>query len=298
MELLNDRNSMKIDSHQHFWAINDTDYVWMTDEYASLRRDFLPDDLAPLLAAGGIDACIAVQARQFVRETDFLLDLAARDSFIAGVVGWVPLCASNVERYLEQYADHEKIVGFRHVVHDEPDDQFILRPDFNAGVEALGRYPLCYDILIFKRHLPQTISFIDRHPNISMVVDHIAKPVIRREAFDEEWAAEIRELGRRKHVSCKVSGMLTEVRDTQWDVDLLRPYFETILEAFGSSRVLFGSDWPVCLLRAGHPEWTRIAAELTSSLSADEQAAFWGGNARRIYRIRNIDSVTGASPAK
>ncbi len=274
---------MNIDSHQHFWKINDTDYVWMTDEYASLRRDFLPDDLAPLLAAGEIDACIAVQARQFVRETDFLLDLAARDSFIAGVIGWAPLCDADVERYLEQYADHERIVGFRHVVHDEPDDQFILRPDFNAGIEALGRYPFCYDILIFERHVPQAISFVDRHPNIPMVVDHIAKPVIRREAFDKAWAANIRDLARREQVSCKLSGMVTEVRDPEWDEALLRPYFETVLEAFGPDRLMFGSDWPVCTIRSTHTAWVETVLSLTASLSNSERKSIMGGTAERVY---------------
>ncbi len=274
---------MKIDSHQHFWKYNDTDYVWMVDRYAYCRRDFLPADLAPLLEAGQLDGSISVQARQFVKETDFLLELAAGNSFIKGVVGWIPLCDPNVERHLERYAGHQKIVGFRHVVHDEPDDQFLLRPDFNTGIKALSRYPLCYDILIFQRHLPQTIAFVDQHPELSMVVDHIAKPRIRRDAFDQAWAANIRCLAQRKNVTCKLSGMVTEVEGDTWDEALLKPYFETVLEAFGPTRLMFGSDWPVCLMRSSHMTWVETVRSFIAPLSASEQAAIMGGTAERVY---------------
>jgi L-fuconolactonase len=274
---------MRIDSHQHFWNYNDTDYVWMVDAYAYCRRDYLPADLAPLLVAGQIDGSIAVQARQFVKETDFLLALAADNAFIKGVVGWIPLCDASVERHLERYAGHAQIVGFRHVVHDEPDDDFILRPDFNAGVKALSRYPLCYDILIFERHLPQTIAFVDQHPSLSMVVDHIAKPRIRRDAFDGAWAANIKRLALREHVTCKLSGMVTEVEGDTWDEALLKPYFETVLEAFGPERLMFGSDWPVCLMRSTHTTWVETVQSLLAPLTPSEQEAIMGGTANRVY---------------
>lgn len=277
--------TLKIDSHQHFWVINDTDYVWMTEAHAAIRRDFLPAELRQLLDVSGLDGCVAVQARQMVEETEWLLGLADEHDWIRGVVGWVPLLADAGEPYLERFAGHRKLRGVRHVVHDEPDDGFILRPDFNEGVARAGRHGLVYDVLIFWRHLPQTIEFVDRHPGQPLVVDHIAKPRIRKAAFDADWAAGIRELARREHVSCKVSGMLTEVRDEAWDGELLRPYFETVVEAFGPSRVMFGSDWPVCLLQAGHPEWVRIVGQLAARLSDDEQSAFWGGNAVRIYGL-------------
>ncbi len=274
---------MKIDSHHHLWAINDTDYVWMTEGHAVIRKDFLSAELDATMDASGIDGTVAVQARQMVEETDFLLALADANPRIRAVVGWVPLCENGGEPFLEQFAAHPKLVGVRHVVHDEPDDDFILRPDFNTGIRNLAKYGLRYDILIFWKHLPQTIRFVDMHPEQPFIVDHIAKPRIRKDAFDAEWAAGIRELATREHVSCKLSGVLTEVRDGSWDIDLIRPYFETVLEAFGPHRLMFGSDWPVCLLRSSHAEWTHLAAELTKDLSADEQAAFWGGNASRIY---------------
>ncbi|MCU0784913.1 MAG: amidohydrolase family protein [Verrucomicrobia bacterium] len=274
---------MKIDSHQHFWKYNRTDYVWMTDDYAYCRRDFLPVDLAPLLEAGQLDGSIAVQARQFIKETDFLLELAAVNSIIKGVVGWIPLCDPGVERYLERYAGHLKIVGFRHVIHDEADDQFILRPDFNAGIKALSRYPLCYDVLIFQRHLPQTIEFVDRHPDLRIVIDHIAKPRIRRDSFDQAWAANIKRLAQRENVTCKLSGMVTEVADDAWNEALLKPYFETVLEAFGPERLMFGSDWPVCLMRSAHTKWVETVHSFIAPLSIPEQDAIMGGTAERVY---------------
>ena len=276
---------MKIDTHQHFWAVNDTDYPWMTDELDAIRRDFLPPDLKPLLDAGGFDGCVAVQARQMVKETEWLIGLAEEHDWIRGVVGWAPLSDNAGEPFLEKFAAHPKIVGMRHVVHDEPDDDFILRPEFNDGVRRCLDHGLAYDILIFWKHLPQTIRFADRHPDQVLVVDHIAKPRISKEVFDDEWAAGIRELAQRPQVSCKLSGMVTEVRDAEWDTELLRPYFETVLKAFGPERLMFGSDWPVCLLRSDHPTWSRVAADLVAPLSPDEQAAFWGGNAARIYRL-------------
>jgi len=278
---------MKIDSHHHLWAINDTDYVWMSEAHAVIRRDFLSPELDAALDESGIDGSIAVQARQMTGETEFLLGVADANPRVRAVVGWVPLCANGGEPFLEQYAAHPRLAGVRHVVHDEADDDFILRPDFNEGIRKLGKYGLLYDILIFWKHLPQTIRFVDLHPKQPFVVDHIAKPRIARASFDAEWAAGIRELAKRGNVSCKVSGMLTEVRDAEWDIGLLRPYFETVYEAFGPDRVMFGSDWPVCLLRAGHAVWTRVCADLTESLSPGEQAAFWGGNATRIYQLEN-----------
>lgn len=277
---------MKIDSHHHLWAINDTDYVWMSDAHAAIRRDFLSAELDATMDASGIDGTVAVQARQLVEETDFLLGLADANPRIKAVVGWVPLCVDGGEPFLEKFTAHPKLAGVRHVVHDEPDDDFILRADFNAGIRNLAKYGLRYDILVFWKHLPQTIRFVDMHPEQPFIVDHIAKPRIRKGEFDAEWAAGIRELAKREHVSCKLSGVLTEVRVDAWDIELIRPYFDTVWEAFGPERLMFGSDWPVCLLRSSHAEWTNLAAELTQDLSADEQAAFWGGNAARVYLKR------------
>lgn len=274
---------MRIDSHQHFWKYNTSDYIWMSDEHQVIKKDFLPEDLQPLLDDKAMEGTIAVQARQMLKETDFLLDLADNHSMIKGVVGWIPLCDPHVEDYLAQYAVQKKIVGFRHVLHDEPDDDFMLRQDFNAGVKALGRYPLCYDLLIFEKHLPQTIQFVDNHPGLTMIVDHIAKPKIQRNAFDHRWAKHISQLAERDHVCCKLSGMVTEVSDIQWDAELLKPYFDVVLEAFGTDRIMFGSDWPVCLLQSAYSKWVDTTASLIEKLTPEEQSAIMGGNAARVY---------------
>ncbi len=274
---------MRIDSHQHFWKYNTSDYVWMSDEHHVIRKDFLPKDLQPLLDEKAIDGSIAVQARQMLEETDFLLDLADKYSMIKGVVGWIPLCDPNVEDYLAQYALQKKIVGFRHVVHDEADENFILRDDFNAGIKALSRYSLCYDVLIYEKHLPQTIQFIDKHPGLPIIVDHIAKPQIQRNAFDHRWAKHISLLAERDHVCCKLSGMVTEVRDPQWDVELLKPYFDVVLKTFGTDRIMFGSDWPVCLLESEYSTWVDTITSLIKGLTPTEQSAIMGGNAARVY---------------
>ncbi|MBU3743092.1 MAG: amidohydrolase [Sediminibacterium sp.] len=274
---------MRIDSHQHFWQYNPTDYVWMSEAHSVIRRDFLPEDLQPILEAGNIGGTIAVQARQQIEETDFLLELADQNELIKGVVGWIPFCDKGAADYIATYAQHRKIVGFRHVLHDEPDDNFMLRPDFTAGIQALSRFPLCYDLLIFERHLPQSIVFVDKYPSLSIIVDHIAKPRIRRNEFDHAWAKNIRLLGERDHVCCKLSGLVTEVRDASWDTELLQPYFDTVLDAFGADRLLYGSDWPVCLLRSEYLQWVTTVSTLIEKLSLSEQAAIMGGNAARVY---------------
>ncbi|MEY4336446.1 MAG: hypothetical protein RLZZ45_1365 [Bacteroidota bacterium] len=278
---------MKIDSHQHFWQYNPNDYVWMSEEHQVIRRDFLPGDLKPMLDAGAIDGTIAVQARQMLAETDFLLELATRHPLIKGVVGWIPLCEPGVQDHLDRYATNLYIVGFRHVVHDEPDDHFILRRDFNEGVKALSRFDLRYDILIFEKHLPQTIEFVDKHPQLAMVVDHIAKPKIRKGEFDDVWAINMRKLAERDHVFCKLSGMVTEVRDEVWDITLLKPYFDVVLEAFGPNRLMFGSDWPVCLLKSEYLKWLDVMTQLIDPLSVTEKEAIMGGTADAFYLNRS-----------
>jgi L-fuconolactonase len=276
---------MRIDTHQHFWKYNDTEYPWMTDEHAIIRRDFLPKDLQPLLEACNLQASIAVQARQQVEETEWLLQLAKDNESIAGVVGWVPLAENQAEPYLEKYSADENLLGVRHVVHDEQDPQFILGKDFNEGVARLKKYGLVYDILIFARHLAPSIQFVDQHPDQPMVLDHIAKPTIRRGNFDQEWRDHLLELGKRPNVFCKISGMATEVRDDEWDTELLLPYFETALEAFGAERLVYGSDWPVCLLKTEYERWYQTVNEFISGLSEAEQEAIWHENVRKAYRM-------------
>jgi L-fuconolactonase len=285
---------MRIDSHQHFWRFDQAAYPWIQPSMAVLRRDYLPDDLAPLIAASGIEGVIAVQAQQTVEETRWLLSLAAEHPFIRGVVGWAPLVDPGVEAVLDELARRPALKGIRHILHDEPDDRYMLREDFGRGVAGLERHGLVYDILIFAKHLPATIELVDRHPRQSFVVDHVAKPAIAAARFDSAWAGHLRELSRRPQVTCKLSGMVTEVRDPQWSAATLAPYVETALEAFGAERLLFGTDWPVCLLRCGYGDWTGAVAGFISQLSDSEQRAIMGDNATRIYRLSDDTGLRDA----
>ena len=277
---------MVVDSHHHFWRYSLAEYGWIDDHMAAIRRDFLPADLRREMGTAGVDAVVSVQARQSVEETRWLLDLATQNPFIAGVVGWVPLASPTVAADLAQFVVHPRLVAIRHVLQDEPDPRFMLREDFQAGIRALRAYDLAYDILIYHRHLPQTIELVDRHPAQPFVVDHMAKPAIKQGTI-EPWARGMRELARRPHVCCKLSGMVTEIGRPHWSLADLRPYFDVVLEAFGPERVLFGSDWPVCLVACGYARWMEIVQELIAPLSSGERAAILGDNARRVYRLRD-----------
>ncbi len=278
------REDLVIDAHHHFWRYSPAEYGWIDDGMAAIRRDFLPADLEREMGAAGVDAVVSVQARQSIEETRWLLALAAQNPFIAGVVGWVPLVSPSVVADLAQFASHRKLVAIRHVLQDEPDPLFMLRADFQAGIRALRAFNLTYDILIFDRHLPQAIELVDQHPNQPFVIDHMAKPSIKQRTI-EPWARGMRELARRPHVCCKLSGMVTEIGRPHWTITDLRPYVDVVLEAFGPDRVLFGSDWPVCLVACGYARWLEIVQELIVPLSPSERAAILGGNARRVYRL-------------
>lgn len=275
---------MVIDSHHHFWQYNLAEYGWIDDSMARIRCDFLPDDLHRETTAAGVDAVVSVQARQSVEETRWLLELAAANDFIAGVVGWVPLVSPSVAATLEALAAHRKLVAIRHVLQDEPDPAYMLRSDFQAGIRTLLSFNLTYDILIFERHLPTATQFVDRHPAQQFVIDHVAKPQMRHGEF-EPWSSRIRELARRPHVCCKLSGMTTEIGRPDWTIADLRPYVDVVLEAFGPDRVLFGSDWPVCLVACDYAKWLGTVKELIADLSPDERSAILGENARRVYRL-------------
>ena len=276
---------MRIDSHHHLWRYAPADYPWISDRMPVLKRDFLPADLEANLAAAHVDASVAVQASQTVDETRWLLELARAHSAIRGVVGWVPLIDPKVEDVLAPLAGDPHLRGVRHILHDEGDDEYALRDDFNRGIDRLRSFHLAYDILIFAKHLPVAIRFVDRHPNQPFVVDHIAKPTIAADRFDVDWARGLRELAKREHVTCKLSGVVTEVRDDKWTRELIAPYVDTALEAFGPDRLMFGTDWPVCLLRASYVEWTETVAALISRLSKTEQEAIWSGTAKRVYGL-------------
>ncbi|MCR9294374.1 MAG: amidohydrolase family protein [bacterium] len=277
---------MRVDSHHHFWNYSPEQYGWISEQMQPLQRDFGPADLSILADQTKINGVVSVQARQTIEETRWLLEIARKQPLVWGVVGWLPLRSKDVESIIEEWTHDEYLKSARHVVHDEPDDAFILGEDFNRGVSLLKNYGLVYDILIFAKHLKNTIEFVDRHPEQMFVVDHIAKPNIRADQFDETWKRDLIELGKRPHVTCKFSGVVTEVRDADWDVELLRPYWDSALEAFGADRLMFGSDWPVCLLRSSYQDWVRTVEQLASSLSHDEQSAFWAQNAIRTYSLR------------
>jgi len=275
---------MPIDAHHHLWKYSAEEYPWMIDGMETIRRDFVVEDLEQVLHEAGIAGAITVQARQSLAETNWLLDLASASSVIRGVVGWVPLTSSDLNRELETLAAHRKLKAVRHVVHDESDDFYILREDFNRGVAALKEFDLGYDILIFERHLPQTIKFVDRHPTQIFVLDHIGKPRIKN-GYLEPWSTVLAELAHRENVYCKLSGMVTEGNWSSWAENDLLPYFEVVLEAFGPRRIMFGSDWPVVLVASPYKRWVDIVRRMISSLSDEEQDWIMGKTAVEAYQL-------------
>lgn len=275
---------MWIDAHHHLWRYNDRDYVWMTGEMESLRHDFLIPELQAVLAESGIGGSVAVQARQSLAETDWLLQLAGECPIVRGVVGWVPLVDARVGERLDCLSQNPRLRGVRHVLHDEADDFYMLREDFNLGVDQLHARGLAYDILVFERHLPQTIQFVDRHPNQIFILDHIAKPRIR-EGVLSPWKENIQALAKRDNVYCKLSGMVTEAQWNSWTRDDLIPFFEIVLSAFGPKRLMFGSDWPVLTLASSYKKWSDTVRSLIAALSADEQELVSSGSAIEAYRL-------------
>ncbi len=277
---------MRIDAHQHFWRYSPAELPWIGAHMQVLARDFLPDDLAPALRRSRIDGCIAVQARPDLRENGFLLELAENNPLVRGVVGWVDLCAPDAAGMVAGLARHAKLRGLRHLVQDEPDDAFLLRGDFQRGVAALAAHGLVYDVLIHPRHLVDAARFCADLPEVTFVLDHLAKPDI---AHDDRqpWADALRELARQPHVACKVSGLVTEARWHGWRADDFRFFLDTALTAFGPDRLLFGSDWPVCLLAADDYASVHdlVAAWAEANLSEAGRAALFGANAARIYKL-------------
>ena len=275
---------MDIDSHQHFWQYNPAEHTWMTAEMPGLKRDLLPPQLKPLMDANGIDGTVAVQARQSLAETEWLLALAAQYPFILGVVGWVDLQSPSVGEQLRRFAANPRLVGVRHVVQDEPDDQFLLRPAFLRGLEALGAFDLAYDLLLFPRHLPAAAQVVQRFPNQRFVLDHIAKPFIKAGRL-APWDEDLRALARFDNVTCKVSGMVTEAAWNQWTPEDFKPYLDVVFDAFGTSRLMFGSDWPVCTLAAHYHEVVDLVRDYLQALPSDATARVMGQNAIDAYRL-------------
>ena len=275
---------MKIDSHQHFWDYNPREYTWMKDGMGILQRDFTPQDLATAQAEIGFDGSVAVQARMTLDETRWLLDLAAQHETIRGVVGYVDLLSPQAGDQLDEFKDNPKCVGMRHVVHDEPDDHFMLRADFLNGLEELSRRDLAYDLLLFEKHLAVAIEVVSRFPNLRFVVDHISKPLIR-EGVLAPWDDHIRDLALFENVTCKLSGMVTEADWERWTPDDLEPYMSVVLEAFGPDRLMIGSDWPVCLVAGSYGSVMSVVIDFIERLSSDEQVRILGSTCWDVYGL-------------
>lgn len=239
--------TVNIDSHQHFWKYDPAEYPWINDQMDVLKCDHLPKNLADAQAPIGFEGSIAIQARQTLSETNWLLDLGDKDERIKGVVGWVDLCSDQIDDELAKFCEHPKFSGVRHVVQDEPDDNFILQPDFLRGIGKLQKHDLTYDILIYPRQLPATLKFVPQFPDQFFVLDHIAKPHIK-DGTIEPWATQITQLAKFPNVHCKISGMVTEADWSNWQPDDFVPYLDIVLNAFGPERLMIGSDWPVCRL--------------------------------------------------
>ena len=275
---------MRLDAHQHFWSYDAAQYPWIPPG-SPLHRSWLPDDLAVLQKPLGFDGSIAVQARQVVEESDWLLSLADKSANVKGVVGWVDLRADRVEADLERLAKHPKFVGVRHVVQEEPDDDFMLGQDFQRGISKLAAYGLTYDILIYPKQLAAAIRLAENFPAQPFVLDHIAKPSIKAGTI-EPWAKQLRQLAKLPNVHCKVSGMLTEADHQAWKPEQFRPYLDVVFEAFGPSRLMYGSDWPVCLFAGSYEQSFRLVDDYAQGFTEAERAGLFGENVAVFYLKR------------
>lgn len=277
---------MRIDAHQHFWEYQAEEYPWITEELGVPRRSFLPGDLVPELINSGLDGSIAVQARQSLEESRWLLSLAEKNSHILGVVGWVDLCSDQVDVQLSEFSDHPQFVGVRHVVQDEPDDAFMLRSDFLNGIDKLKNHGLTYDILIFPKQIKAALKLVERFPEQAFVIDHIAKPSIKDSSL-QPWQNLMKEFSKLPNVSCKISGMITEADWMNWKLEDMRPYLETVMETFSPNRLMYGSDWPVCLLAGEYSRVFDLAKHYVNQLPFQDQEMIFGGAAAQFYQIQS-----------
>ncbi len=275
---------MRIDSHQHFWHFNSREYGWISDDMEILRKDYLPEQLESELSSAGFDGSVTVQARQSLAETKWLLDLAGKYNFIKGVVGWIDLCSPDAEEQLRLFSANPKLVGVRHVIHDEQDDDFMLSNSFLRGLACLQRYGLAYDILVFPRHLSNTIQLVSQFPGQVFILDHIAKPFIR-DGVISPWKEDIERLAGLRNVWCKLSGMVTEANVKSWRQDDLMPYLDVVFNVFGTDRLLAGSDWPVCRLAGSYKQVMQVVMDYTRTIPDEERNKILGENAMKAYGL-------------
>lgn len=277
---------MIIDAHQHFWQYDPKRHEWIDDSMQEIRRDFLPYDLQKIYEIEGIEGCVAVQVDQTESETEYLLELAKLYDFIKGIVGWIDLRSENIQERLDHFSQFKKLSGFRHIVQGESDVNFLLRKDLMRGIEELLPYNFTYDILVFPHQLGAVLEFVRSHPHQPFVIDHLAKPYIK-DGFYDGWALLMRAIARNENVYCKISGMVTEADWDNWTYKDLEPYLDLVLEVFGPDRLMYGSDWPVCLVAANYPMVKGIIEQYLAKLSPDEQAKIWGLNAKRFYKLED-----------
>jgi L-fuconolactonase len=275
---------LRIDAHQHFWIYNERDFSWIDDSMAALRRNFLPADLKTELKANDFHGSVVVQTRQTLEETRWLLALTEQNPWVLGVVGWADLCSPDISLQLKKLAEHPKLVGLRHIVQSEPDDRFLLRPEFLRGIAALEQFDLAYDILIYAKHLPVASEFVQLFPRQRFVLDHMAKPPIKVKEIDL-WADGIRRLSAFPNVFCKMSGLVTEADWQHWTRDDIAPYLEVAFHSFGPDRLMIGSDWPVCLVAASYAQATGLVKDYILKQAPNGLSDVLGGNAQRFWRL-------------
>jgi len=279
-----------IDSHQHFWQVGRFDYPWMSPEVGVLYRDYLPPALEPILKRSRVEKTVLVQASNSLEETRWLLSLADQYPFIAGVVGWVDLTSPEIDTQLEEFAAHPKFKGVRHLVESEPDDAWIVQDAVLTGLKKLASRDVSYDLLVHTRHLKHVNTIAERCPELHLVVDHLAKPPVARGKVSE-WAREIKKVAPYGNVSCKLSGLVTEANQTEWRTDDLKPFVDKALEYFGPERMMFGSDWPVCLLAASYDRVLDAFQSLLAELTDEDRSCIFSKNASEFYRLQGQASA-------
>jgi L-fucono-1,5-lactonase len=276
---------MRIDSHQHFWKLSRGDYSWMTPEMEVLHRDYLPADLKPSMERHQIEKTVLVQAAPTVAETEFILGLAQKHDFIAGVVGWLDMEDKNFPVLFERYSHKQKLIGMRPMLESLPEDDWILHPRVLDSLRIVAQFDFPFDFLVQPRHLLHVVKALEKVPGLRAVVDHIAKPEIKSKKM-EPWKTLLREVAAHRNVYCKLSGMITETGRNSWTSDVLRPYIEHVIECFGIDRVMYGSDWPVCLLAGSYDQViSALEIVLKPRLDTPSGQAVFGGNAARFYKL-------------